>query len=288
MAKVSVVIPSYNEEKDIGACLESLKKQSYKNIEVILVDDGSSDNTLDVAKQTAKKAKLKLILLKQNHQGPGRARNLGAKKSRGEILAFVDSDMTFEKDYVKNLIEPIISDKTGKVIGTTHDYEVAVNTSKKYSNLWGKIRVSKEHANQVKIFRAIKKDKFFQLGGFDQKYGYADDQTFWFKHKIKPIVAKNTTCYHKNPDTLKGTYKQARWIGASWKERFKIFTIPILKYLIVLALFVLLPFLIILKSIKAKSKFSYTLADLIRFYSYKFAGYLIGITRAVYLGKVWK
>ncbi len=287
--KLSIIIPAYNEEKDIAECLNSLKKQTYTNFEIILVDDGSTDNTINVAK------KFKAVkILKQNHQGPGKARNLGARNSSGEILIFVDADMTFDKDYLKNLIKPLIEDKKRELIGTTHDYEEAKNTKNIWSSMWGKIRIStkdknpKIYAGDVKIFRAIWKKKFLDMGGFDSKYGYADDQTFWFKYSIKPVLAKNAMCYHNNPETLKATFKQARWIGASWKERYLLFRIPIISHLSVIGLFVALPFIILLKSVKEKRKSEYALADLIRFYDCKFAGFATGIFRAVYLGKVWK
>jgi len=273
------VIPAYNEEKDINECLKSLRNQSYKKIEIILVDDGSTDKTIDIAR------KYKIKILRQNHKGPGAARNFGTKHSKGKILIFIDADMHFSKDYIKNLINPIKKDK--KIIGTTHDYEIAVNTDNKWSRLWGKVRVSRENAKKVKIFRAIRKDKFLELGSFDSKYGYADDQTFWFKYGIKPKVSPNTTCYHKNPETLSETYKQARWIGASWRERFKIFNIPGINNIGVIFFGLLLPIFILAKTIKTKRK-NISFIDVGKFYSVKFYGYLIGLYRAVFLRKVWK
>ena len=237
MPKLSVIIPVYDEAEDISNCINSLNSQSYKNFEIILVDDGCTDDTISIATKTAEKNNLKIKILQQNHGGPGLARNLGAKEAKGDILIFIDADMTFADNYLENLIKPILNDK--EVIGTTHDYEVATNIDNIYSSFWGKIRVSKEDAPNVKIFRAIRRDKFLELGGFDPKYSYADDQSLWFKHQIKPIVAKDTNCFHKNPETLKATYKQARWIGTSWKERFAIFRNPILSHIISLLLFLL-------------------------------------------------
>ena len=281
--EISIIIPTYNEEEDISKCIGSLKNQSFKDFEIIIVDDGSTDKTIEIAKKN------KIKVLKQNHSGPGLARNLGVKNAEGEIIILVDADMTFEKDYLKNLIQPITEDKKGDIIGTTHELEIVKNTDNVWSALWGKVRVSKETAKNVKIFRAIRKDKFIGFGGFDQKYGYADDQTFWFKYKIKPVVAENTICYHRNPSTLKETHKQARWIGASWKERYFIFRIPLVNYFSVLVLFIFLPLIILLKSLKIKlggNKIS--LKNIIKFYATKFFGYAKGIFRAVYLGEVWK
>ena len=101
-------------------------------------------------------------MLRQKHKGPGIARNLGAKNAKGEILIFVDADMAFHKDYLKNLIKPILEDKKGEVIGTTHELEIVNNLKNIWSRCWGKVRVSKKEAENVKIFRAIRKNKFLR------------------------------------------------------------------------------------------------------------------------------
>ncbi len=283
---VSAVIPTYNEEKDVARCIESLSKQSYKNMEIVFVDS-STDKTYDVIKEFQKKNLLNIKVFKQPLSGTGRARNFGVKKAKGKIILFVDADMTFDKDYVKNLIKPILQDKTGKIIGTTHDYEIAVNTDNIWSAMWGKVRVSKKNANNVPIFRAIRKDKFLELGGIDPKYGYADDQTFWFKFKIKPVVAKNTTCYHRNPSSLKETFKQARWIGTSWKEKWKIFKVPLLSHVLVLFLFLALPLIVFFRALK-KSPVKTSFKNRFKFYFFKFKGYFTGLARAVFLNKTWQ
>jgi len=241
--KVSIVIPTYNEEKDIEECIKSIKGQSYKNFEIIVVDDGSKDKTLDVVK---KFRDVKIIM--GEHKGPGFSRNLGARKATGEILIFIDADMTFDKDYLKNLIAPILEDKTGEVVGSTHELEIVENTKNIWSRCWGRIRVSKEEAKKIRIFRAILRKKFLELGGFDSSYGYADDQTFWFKYQIKPVVAKDTICYHKNPETLKSVYKQSRWIGASAMNWW--INTPGINWLAIFLLIILSPLMIILVSIK--------------------------------------
>ncbi len=280
-SKISVVIPTYNEEKDIQACLESLQKQSLRPTEIIIVDDGSTDQTKEIVK------KFKNVrLLEQTHQGPGNARNLGAKNAKGDILIFVDADMTFEVDYLKNLTEPLF--KNLEIIGTTHDQEIATNTESIYSSLWGRVRVSPENAKNVTIFRAIRKNKFLELGGFEQKYGYADDQTLWYKYGIKPAIAPKTLCYHKNPNTLRGTYVQAKWIGASWKERFFLFKVPFIGHLTSIALFLLLPWAILVKTGIEKIRRTDPISKIFYFFTAKFFGYAVGILKAVYLKKVWR
>lgn len=210
-ALVSVVIPTYNEEKDIRDCLDSLLKQSYKNIEIIIVDDGSTDKTREIV-TTYSKNKVKLI--EGMHKGPGFSRNLGAKQAKGVILVFVDADMFFDRDYIKNLTLPILH---GKSIGTEERYQKASNLDKVWSRCWGSYVTGDRKNKDMKgiVFRAILKSKFFEMGGFDPKLGYADDLTFYFKHHVIPDLAENAICYHKNPSTPKEIYKQSVWIGKS-------------------------------------------------------------------------
>lgn len=226
---VSVVIPAYNEERDIGVCLDSLNKQSYNNIEIIVVDDGSTDKTREIVKSFRK---VKLVF--GEHKGPGFSRNLGARITKGAVLVFVDSDMTFEKDYISNLVRPIFQ---GKTIGTAHGVEYATNMNNRWARCWGRIRVNPSETSEKEgvIFRAIRKDIFLEKGGFDPKYGYADDQTFFIKYMMKSVLVPDAVCYHRNAESLKEVYKQSRWIGASllWKHKA-------LKFPIFSALFLLL------------------------------------------------
>lgn len=275
---VSVVTPMYNEEKDISYCLKSLKAQSWPKIEIILVDDGSTDNTIKIAQETAKKEKINLKILKQKHHGPAKARNLGAKKAKGSVLIFVDSDMTFDKDYIKNLVKPI----KDKVIGTTHDLEVVENTNYIWSKCWGKIRVSPKNAHEVKIFRAIKRKDFLDLGGFDPKYGYADDQTLWFKHKVRPVVAPLTKCYHKNPEKLKQVYSQSRWIGASIKTPFENNSIKYIEPFIMVALLPLaVPIIAMKKCFSIKNLLIFP--AMLIFIATRYVGTISGLFRSRYM-----
>ncbi len=272
--KLSVIIPCYNEEKDILECLKSLAEQSFQNFEVIIVDDGSKDRTLEIMNEFAdKNKKITIRILKQNHKGPGEARNLGANKAKGEILVFIDADMTFDKDYLKNLIEPL---NKQEIIGTTHELEIVKNIDNIWSRCWGKIRVSKEDAKNMKVFRAIRKNKFLEFGGFDPKYGYADDQTFWFKYKIKPVVAKNAVCYHKNPENLKQIYRQSRWIGASHN-------INLIKITGMIFLFpILIPVLAIRKCYKNKDFLIFP--AMLFFMTSRYFGNLNGYLRKIFWG----
>lgn len=89
--KVSVIIPVYNTENFIAECLESVCGQTLENTEIICIDDGSTDNSVSVIEQFARKDK-RIALIKQQNKGPGGARNTGIDAARGEYIYFVDSD----------------------------------------------------------------------------------------------------------------------------------------------------------------------------------------------------
>lgn len=102
--KVSVVIPIYNAAEFLGECLDSVLQQSLTDIEVICVDDGSPDNSLEILKKYEKQdARLRII--SQPNQGAGAARNNGMANAKGEYLCFLDSDDFFDKDMLKEAYE---------------------------------------------------------------------------------------------------------------------------------------------------------------------------------------
>ena len=97
MPKFSIIIPVYNVEKYLEKCLDSIKNQTYKDYEVIIVNDGTKDNSMDIAK------KYDFKIINQKNQGLSAARNTGVKNATGDYLLFVDSDDYLEKDLLKEL-----------------------------------------------------------------------------------------------------------------------------------------------------------------------------------------
>lgn len=220
MKKVSVVIPVYNEEEVIGGCLRSLVKQTYKDLEIVVVDDGSSDTTSLKIRGASKKYLIKYF--KQGHKGPGVARNLGEKKAKGEILVFVDADMTFDKNFIKKLVEPITK---GKTKGTFSKEEYVSNWENVWAKSWSinegwmkRRRHPKNYPDEQPVFRAILKSEFDRVEGFEPG-GYTDDWTLSRKLGYKAIAAKGAKFYHKNPDNLAEVFGQAKWVG---KREYKL------------------------------------------------------------------
>lgn len=137
MVKVSVVIPVYNAERHINQCLNSLLNQSLKEIEIICVDDGSSDRSVEIINEYAKKdSRVKLI--KQKNAYAGVARNNGMKIAQGEYMMFLDADDFFEPDMLKSMYEKSVdanadvclcsgrryNEKSGEYLSTTNFLEV--------------------------------------------------------------------------------------------------------------------------------------------------------------------
>lgn len=94
MPEISIVIPVYNGEAYIRQCISSIQKQSIKNLEIVCIDDGSADQSLETLINLAQEDK-RIIVLRQCNLGAGAARNLGIEKARGDYLAFLDADDYF-------------------------------------------------------------------------------------------------------------------------------------------------------------------------------------------------
>lgn len=100
---VSIIVPVYNAEKYLHRCIDSLVNQSVKEIEIILVDDGSTDNSLSICKEWAAKDK-RIVVVEQENSGVSIARNRGIEKSNGEFIILLDSDDWFALNTVEVLL----------------------------------------------------------------------------------------------------------------------------------------------------------------------------------------
>jgi glycosyltransferase involved in cell wall biosynthesis len=207
---VTVVISAYNEEENIKNCIISLRNQTFP-LEIIVVDDGSDDRTLRTCEALGVKT------LRQEHRGPGSARNLGARNAQGNILVFVDADMEFSSNYVKNLVEPIIK---GEASATSHWNETVAN----WENPWArcqtwfqglpdKRRQPLHLPKRTYIYRAVRKDFFLDSGGFSENEGRGDDSSIARHTSIFPTIVPNAICYHKNCQNPKEVFTDAIWHG---------------------------------------------------------------------------
>ena len=106
---ISVIVPVYNVEKYLEECLDSIQNQTFSNIEIILVNDGSSDNSKEICKKYCEQDN-RFKLINQTNQGQSVARNTGVAASKGEFIAFVDSDDIILSNYLETLMQYLAAD----------------------------------------------------------------------------------------------------------------------------------------------------------------------------------
>lgn len=212
---VSVLIPTFNEQDNIKLCIQLLLAQSHKEIEIIVIDDGSTDKTLDIVKQFKG-----VKILTQNHGGPARARNLGASIAKGKILIFLDADMFAHPDFIKKSIKPIISNK---VKGTFPKNELVFNKNTFFGDGWAicsdlpmGYRIHPDHPEESGVFRALLKSEFNKTDGFAETRGVGEDFALSEQLGYKAINANDAIVYHSNPANFHDTFKSAKWYGKGW------------------------------------------------------------------------
>jgi len=208
--EVSVIIAAYNEEDYIGECLESLLRQTHPSYELIVVDDGSTDRTPEIAQQ------LGVRLIKGDHKGPGLARNKGAAESNGDILVFLDADMSFDPDFLQKLIDPM---KDNGVAGTFSKEEYVANWNNPWARCWNinlglpdRKRHPADYPDCDAVFRAIRRQDFVRANGYDDM-GYSEDMSLSRKLNKFAVKSPGAICYHHNPSTLREVFQSARWFG---------------------------------------------------------------------------
>lgn len=197
MSKISVIIPTYNYAGFVTQAIESVLAQTYKNFEIIVIDDGSTDDTKEVLRPYMNKVRY----IYTENGGPSRARNLGVKNSKGEYVAFLDSDDLYSNDYLEKCINNL-SDNSGDLVMTDSYSDFYDDTSKliKREYLAKKNYVGNETKLIEQLFNhyfvqfpvlmgiLIKKSCFEKIGYLDEKLGYVEDLDLWFRiagHNLK-------------------------------------------------------------------------------------------------------
>ena len=115
MDKVSVIVPVYNVEQYLPQCLESIAGALYPNLEIICINDGSTDNSLAVLQQFAAKDP-RFVIINQENAGVSAARNRGIQAATGRYLAFVDGDDYIQKDFIAKAVDALQREKADVVL----------------------------------------------------------------------------------------------------------------------------------------------------------------------------
>lgn len=152
---VSIIVPTYNSSKTIAQCLDSVRSQTYRNIEIIVCDNFSDDGTVDIARRYRAS-----ILFRGRERAA--QKNFGARQAHGDILYFIDSDFVLERDTVRRCVQSI----------RNADAVVTVNRSRG-EGLWARSIAYKRELlageESVIAARFIRRKSFFKVGGFDDE-----------------------------------------------------------------------------------------------------------------------
>jgi len=192
----SIVIPTYNAESTIIKCIESCINQSYENFEIIIVDDGSSDNTKSVIAEFFKDKNINYKYIYQENCGPSSARNKGVKNSIGEYVAFLDSDDEWHPQKLELTVK-ILEDERVDILG--HGYTFINNFDKGYLSI---------NIDKITFYRLLLKNfavtpsiiisrSKFQF--FDETMRYTEDHELWLRMSVS-----NTVYYLDLPLVLLG------------------------------------------------------------------------------------
>ena len=129
MEEVSIIVPMFNCEKSIAKLITSLLKQTYKNIEILLVNDGCTDRTLEICRSFSSDSRMKILFRK--HGGVSRARNTGIKEAHGKFIYFCDADDYIELDTIEKMVKAYQKNNVDLVI-SGHSIEVYLKDNKPY------------------------------------------------------------------------------------------------------------------------------------------------------------
>lgn len=201
MPKVSIVVPIYNVEKYLSKCLTSLINQTLEDIEIICINDGSTDNSLEILKDFASKDSRIKVIDKQT-EGPSISRNIGIKTATGDYIGFVDSDDWIDLDFYEKLYSAI----------TSNDVDIACAT----------IVRKREKSSKYRVF--FEKEKIYEtLGDKLKAINYPKCSYVWNKlYKAGKI---------KNIPFKKGIYfEDVYWTLEVLKRTDKIITVPNTNY----------------------------------------------------------
>lgn len=173
MAKVSIITPVYNTEKYLGRCVDSLINQTLNDIEIILIDDGSTDSSLQIAQEYAKKDS-RIIVLSQKNAKQGAARNRGLDIAKGEFITFVDSDDWIELNFCELLYNAAVKYNVNIAASTTtRDY----NNKFKYHL---KLKEEKTYCGVDSIIKALE----YNLITHGKLYKYENIKNLRFEENV--------------------------------------------------------------------------------------------------------
>jgi glycosyltransferase involved in cell wall biosynthesis len=206
---ITVYITNYNYGNYIDQCVQSILGQTYKNIEIIIIDDGSNDNSKENLKKYERNKKIKIIY--QKNKGLNITNNIAIKVSTGRYIIRVDADDWLRRDAISSLYKEIKKDKKISMVFSNY-FEVSTNGEiqnefKRYN--FDKVKILDKPAHGA--CSLIDKKKLLMVGGYNENLNCQDGYDIWFKfiskYKIKHIN-KSLFFYRQHPRSLSKNKKK--------------------------------------------------------------------------------
>ena len=175
---VAIILPAYNEQKEISSAISEMTKQTYAKREIIVVDDGSTDGTYDAALSKGNETG-EIRVIRANHGGPSFARNLGVKESSGEIVFFGECDCVYDSDYVEKAVNALARNpKAGAVCLTGAPLILRSTLATDCIELENILQHKLLESGKIKPFYAwvFWRDAFNKAGGYDENLFQAEDR----------------------------------------------------------------------------------------------------------------
>lgn len=215
MSKVSIIVPVYNTEKFIERCLVSLVNQTLRDIEIIIVNDGSTDNSVEIAKKFQNNdSRIKII--NQTNQKQGAARNNGVRSANGEYIGFVDSDDWVDFSYYEELYNTAKSYEADialaanvRVGGRKTKKRLNITAVEVFSDIQDKFDVNQQWKNECPTNKIYKREMLLNKDIFFPEHVFCEDKLFtiravWEANKI--VTVPNVNYYYfRNPKSTVNT-----------------------------------------------------------------------------------
>lgn len=183
--KISIIIPAFNEEKYLRRTLQSVERQTFdhSDLEVIVVDNASTDQTAEVFRSFFRKKSIPHVFLKEPILSPGRARNTGAKRARGKVFLFLDADSSLSPQTVQRVYDRY---KKGVFMGIIR---IKADSTDRVANLFFElIHFGKNLFHMACHMGYCERNLFYAVGGFDPEFIHAEDLKFFTK--VKKMLRK--------------------------------------------------------------------------------------------------
>lgn len=220
---VSIIVPGKNEGKHIYSLARSLREQTYKNFELIIIDDGSDDDTAAICSSLKRSKMIDLYLRNDVRGGKASAANLGLRFARGEFIVHLDADCSYDRDAIENILVPFFFDeKVGAVGGNVQvrNYKKSLCATLQAIEYFDTISVGRIATSELGIYRVIsgafgafRREALKRVGGWDIGPGLDGDITvkvrkLGYKIRFEPTAI----CKTNAPDTFRKLVRQRlRW-----------------------------------------------------------------------------